>query len=111
MARQRFCPACKDWHAPDAWPVECLPDLAMNRSAHPGPMLIRDQMAPVRSMLDGKMYDSKRALRATYRAAGVVEVGNDSSVTAPKKKTPVRPKKEDVAATVSRAFSQAGLGA
>ncbi|UPK02389.1 hypothetical protein [Bradyrhizobium sp. 170] len=34
-------------------------------------------MDPVQSQLDGRMYDSKSALRATYRATGVTEVGND----------------------------------
>ena len=47
------------------------------RSDLPIPMISRDQMDPVQSMLDGKMYDSKSALRSTYRQAGVIEVGND----------------------------------
>lgn len=47
------------------------------RSDLPAPGLIMDTMAPVQSMLDGKMYDSKSHLRKTYRQAGVLEVGND----------------------------------
>lgn len=39
--------------------------------------VIDDTMAPVQSMVDGKKYDSKSALRRHYRAAGVYEVGND----------------------------------
>lgn len=47
------------------------------RSHLPAPMVNADTMSEVQSMLDGKMYASKSALRATYRAAGVEEVGND----------------------------------
>lgn len=47
------------------------------RSNLPFPRIMSDVMAPVQSMLDGKLYESKSALRATYRAAGCVEVGND----------------------------------
>jgi hypothetical protein len=36
-----------------------------------------DVMDPVQSQRDGRMYDSKSALRRTYREAGVTEVGND----------------------------------
>ena len=39
--------------------------------------VIDDTMDPVRSMVDGRHYDSKSALRAHYRASGVYEVGND----------------------------------
>ena len=77
-----------------------------NRSSLAAPHLVRDSMLPVKSMLDGKLYDSKSRLRRTYREAGVVEVGND---VAP---TPSAPKRrEDTRAAVGRAFSKAGLGA
>lgn len=45
------------------------------------PMLIRDGMEPLRSMGDGHLYDSKSALRASYREQGLVEVGNDAPLT------------------------------
>lgn len=80
------------------------------RSHLPGPMLIRDDMEPVRSMLDGRMYDSKAKLRATYRSAGVVEVGNDVKLTPPPKPR-TRVNRKEIEATVGRAFSRAGLGA
>ena len=79
-----------------------------NRSSLPAPHLLRDEMPPTQSMLDGKLYDSKSRLRQTYRAAGVVEVGNDVHMTPP---APKRPRREDVKAAVGRAFSKAGLGA
>lgn len=42
-----------------------------------GPYVISDGMDPIRSMADGKMYDSKSAYRAGLKANGCVEVGND----------------------------------
>jgi hypothetical protein len=79
------------------------------RSIHGCPMVISDSMAPVQSMLDGKMYDSKAALRSTYRAAGVTEVGNDPSIL--RKGPKPKPDRQAVKAAVGRAFSKAGLGA
>jgi hypothetical protein len=34
-------------------------------------------MDPVQSQVDGKMYDSKSAIRRSYKATGHEEVGND----------------------------------
>lgn len=59
------------------------------RSDLPFPRIMSDVMEPVQSQLDGKLYDSKSALRATYRRAGVTEVGNDPQRLAPRKKKPV----------------------
>jgi hypothetical protein len=53
------------------------------------PSVISDVQAPVKSMVDGKIYDSKAALRATYMPSGnregkrYIEVGNDKSIIAP----------------------------
>lgn len=52
------------------------------RSHLPAPMVIRDGNDGVRSMVDGRIYDSNSALRASYRAAGVEEVGNDAPTVA-----------------------------
>lgn len=64
-------------------------EIAFQRRRNQGdlaaPMVIRDTMDPVQSMLDGKMYDSKRKLRRTYREGGVEEVGNDPAYTDPEK--------------------------
>lgn len=49
-------------------------------------MVITDTMPPVQSMATGKMYDSKAAIRAEYRALGMVEVGNDPQRHQPKLK-------------------------
>jgi hypothetical protein len=69
---------------------EALPP---KRSSLPAPRIMSDTMEPVQSMLDGKMYTSKSALRATYRAGGVVEVGNDPArFKKPQKQKPDRVK-------------------
>src|SRR4051812_26340000 len=71
----------------------------MARGPHSGlscPMLIRDGMDALRGMHDGKFYESKSALRASYKAAGMIELGSDAPTTAP---TPQRPKvtREEIA--------------
>lgn len=51
-------------------------------------------------MASGKMYDSKSAIRAEYRARGLVEIGNDR----PDVKQPERPKitKEEIGAALQK---------
>jgi hypothetical protein len=85
------------------------------RSIHGCPMVIGDAIEPVQSMVDGKFYTSKSALRATYKPSGnakgesFVEVGNDPAMFRPKPKP--KPDPQAVKAAVGRAFSLAGLGA
>jgi hypothetical protein len=81
------------------------------RSGLACPRISTDTMEPVRNMLDGRMYDSKAALRATYKAHGVTEVGNDSSVMAPKPSAAPRPDRKQIRETVEKAFSRAGISA
>lgn len=50
------------------------------------PFVHVDEMAPLESMIDGKIYESKSALRAHYKAAGVIEKGNDKA-SGPDRKT------------------------
>lgn len=47
------------------------------RSALSSPMIISDNMAPIRSMADGKVYDSKSSYEQGVRAKGCRVVGND----------------------------------
>lgn len=54
-----------------------VPEPVQTRSDLPVPFLARDSMDPVQSQASGKMYDSKSALRAEYKALGYIEVGND----------------------------------
>lgn len=84
---ERLCRVCSQWHdLEQPWPSACYPKIEVKRSGLPCPRLASDQMTPVQSMLDGRMYDSKSALRATYRAAGVTEVGNDPARLRPRAK-------------------------
>jgi len=71
------------------------------------PALISDAMAPVRSMLDGRLYDSKASLRATYRAAGVTEVGNDPAIH--RRSARRQPDRRAIRESVGRAFARAGM--
>lgn len=115
--RERFCRVCGGWHNPEAWPHNCMPERNHAASSLPAPMLISDSMEPVQSMVDGKYYTSKAALRATYLPSGnkegkrYVELGNDSSVTNPKPFKKPAPDRKAVKAAVRKAASQAGLGA
>lgn len=72
------------------------------------PRISGDTIAPVQSMVDGRMYDSKSALRAGYRRAGVVEVGNDPARHRPRQK----PKRDRHAlkATVEKATARFNRG-
>jgi hypothetical protein len=108
--RYKLCALCGDMHAVDDWPDNHVQPLA-------APMVIRDGMDPVQSMLDGKLYDSKRALRATYRPSGnregkyYSEVGNDPSVLSPKPYVKPKPDRKAIKAAVGKAFSRVGFGA
>lgn len=82
MAQLRSCRVCGDWHDTfDPWPSACRGhwrEHTTRRSDLPAPAIIRDEMSPVRGMADGVTYDSKSALRASYRAHGMREMGNDA---------------------------------
>ena len=50
-----------------------------------GPAYISDHMDPTKHMADGRIYDSKSAFRKATRAAGCIEVGNETAaVTKPR---------------------------
>lgn len=110
MARQRHCKVCKEWHELDAWPNECFPERITARSNLSAPSVIGDTMTAVQSQLDGQMYESKSALRNTYKSAGVVEVGNDSSVMEPKRAPKAKPDRAGIRDSIDKSFSQAGFG-
>ena len=68
----------------------------------PCPMLQRDHMEPVKGMHDGKTYDSKSALRASYRNGPVkyVEYGNDVPMTPRDNRKPLT--KAEIAAALDK---------
>jgi hypothetical protein len=65
-----------------------LPDFDSNGkpyiTANAAPNVISDIMPETRHMANGKNYDSKSEFRKATKAAGCVEVGNDSSFLNPK---------------------------
>ena len=116
----RLCKICDELHDVANWPDNHREWIIDNRSDLAAPMVIRDSMDAVKSMLDGKMYESKRGLRQTYREAGVTEVGDDKSYTDPeymRRQAPAEVKRQkqkarkEVEASVGKALSQAGFGA
>ena len=60
---------------PNSWSNR-PPEGRTARSALPMPMVISDTMEPT-EQVDGRFYTSKRAFRATGRALGLIEVGNE----------------------------------
>lgn len=111
------------WHPTLGWLDEdeyrwqmANPTQLSNRSELAAPTVIRDGMPAVMGMHDGQMYDSKRAMRESYRehnrrhGTSLIEVGNDPIVTTA---TPWKKPKVDrkaIRASVDKALSQAGLG-
>lgn len=89
MARSRYCRVCKNWHdLTEAWPADCYGHFGTVAGA--GPQIITDTIDPIRSMADGKMYDSKSAYRRELRARGCYEIGNDRIERQTVKAPPVR---------------------
>lgn len=74
------------------------------RSKLPFPMVVSDYVE-VKSMVDGKMYSSKAALRQSYRSQGYVEVGNESF------KEPRKPKpdRKAIRNSVGKALNRVGI--
>jgi hypothetical protein len=109
--RATWCSACETTH--EQFPAyEICPKYSFPKTSHlPSPMIIGDTMEAVQSMLDGKMYESKSALRRTYKQAGVNEVGNDSSIMNPKPKKKPKPNMKAIGDSVEKAFARAGFGA
>ena len=78
------------------------------RSSLPCPRLASDVMDPVQSQVDGRMYDSKSAIRAHYKQAGVIEVGNDPARHKPFQKPRVT--RQDVKRSVEKAHARFNRG-
>ncbi|MGO6845771.1 hypothetical protein ACC764_10165 [Rhizobium ruizarguesonis] len=74
--RERYCRVCGGWHQLDEWPHNCMPVKSQAQSDLPAPHFVSDSI-DIQSMHDGRHYTSKAKLRSAYRAAGVVEIGNE----------------------------------
>jgi len=69
------------------------------------PMVISDTMDAVRSMADGKMYESKTRMRAEQKARGYIEIGNDTGrMMKQAAQKPERPKikKDDIRQAIAK---------
>lgn len=75
-------------------PVKVRPE--PKRSDMPCPQVMSDIMEPVQSQVSGKIYDSKSAIRAEYRATGHIEKGNDKRPPWKMPRTPRAAVKETV---------------
>jgi len=69
-----------------------------------GVHVISDEMPATRHMADGQYYTSKAKFRAATRAAGCIEVGNETkALLAPRKPTmPTREQRRDAIRTALR---------
>lgn len=77
--RYKVCPDCGDMHDTHAWPDNHrLPNEVLC-----APRAIMDTMDALQSQGNGKMYESKAALRAHYKRDKLVEVGNDPARNKP----------------------------
>src|SRR5258706_6569203 len=67
-------------------------------SSSDAPYVISDEMTPLRHMADGRMYSSKRKFRDATKAAGCVEIGNESVIQQPRKPVELdrRQRREDI---------------
>jgi len=83
-----WCRRCGTIHEKYPTFEACPHEVEKQRSSLPSPSVIIDTMPPVQSQVDGKMYDSKAAIRASYKAHGVIEVGNDPARHKPFKRKP-----------------------
>lgn len=82
MARSRYCKACQGWHDTNAaWPPECSAHFGVKNDA---PYIRTDGMDPLRSMADGKVYDSKSGYYKSVRQAGCEIVGDDRAGFGPR---------------------------
>jgi len=68
---------------PNRWRVKRPVKETRRAENMPLPFVISDNMEPT-EQVDGKFYTSKRAFRATGRALGLVEVGNEKLKPKPK---------------------------
>ena len=94
-ATYRLCKCCEGFHdIRKPWPGNCVSHFGepAKRSDLAKPYFISDTLDGVQSMVSGQFYTSKSQLRAEYRSAGVVEVGNE----------PIRPN-QDIETGVSEA--------
>lgn len=78
------------------------------------PMIIRDTQPALRSMTNGKIYDSKSEMRKEYKRAGVEEVGNEKQKNGldwSEKIDKRKKQREEIKGALYKAHSRMGFGA
>jgi hypothetical protein len=106
MSRHRLCKACGEFHRVDeAWPLACIGEMQSRRSHLAAPSVRPDGMAPIRSMADGKIYDSKSGYDASVRRAGCEIVGDDRACFG-RPRTPADLLPPNISADVRRAIEE-----
>lgn len=112
---ERYCKICTGWHDLDKpWPDNCRAEANWLRADFAMPGIISDSMPPTMSMVDGRIYDSKHAIRATYKPSGnrdgkeYIEVGNDPSRLLPHRK--IMPDRKKIRDAVRRAMVEYSYG-
>lgn len=78
------------------------------RSDLPSPMLCLDSMDPLLCMADGRTYDSKSAMSAAHKAAGMTEIGNDPSRLRPKERP--TPDRSAIRQSLEKSFARVARG-
>lgn len=78
---------------------------APKRSHLATPMVMTDTMDPTEHPCDGRHYTSKAAFRATTKAHGCIEVGNDPARLRPRTRS--TPDKKAIRDSLDRAFAKA----
>ena len=113
---ERWCKVCTGWHDLDRpWPDNCRAERELKRGDFATPMIISDTMAPVQGMVDGKIYDSKHRLRATYQPSGNTdgkeynELGNDPLRLKPRERP--KPDRKKIRDAIERARVMHSYGA
>lgn len=78
------------------------------------PMVIRDTQPALRSMTNGKVYDSKSEMRKEYRRAGVEEIGTEKQKPGRdwvEQKAKRKTQRDAIKASLHKAHSRMGFGA
>lgn len=100
----RMCRVCAEVHGSSEWPDACLGHFG--ETPGQATYIRTDGMDPIRSMVSGKMHDSKSSYYGEVRAAGCEIVGNDRAGFGPRPQA----KSEGVAQSIKRALAQHGMG-
>jgi hypothetical protein len=106
MARYTFrkCRVCDDLHEVNAWPLACAAHYG--EAPRQATYIRADGMDPIRSMVSGKIHDSRSAYYREVRQAGCEIVGNDRAGFGPRPQA----RSEGVAQSIKRALAQHGMG-